>query len=187
MITKVDFWNWLLRCTFYRSILSCVHQLVTVSSSLSLLWCKLHCDMEWAVCKIIWLPRFCWIWLVRCWLTNKYTICVLTRLPPGTQITLQVTQCFHAFLSAEKFVCTRRLSSELKWRSCWGRGRPRSPRPSRPRPRPRPPPRTPGRSRRRREAATRPATRTSAETRGVLLDLYYGAISFETDWNCSKW
>ena len=113
---------------------------------------------------------------------------MLTRLPPGTQITLQVTQCFHAFLSAEKFVCTRRLSSELKWRSCWGRGRPRSPRPQRPRPRPRPPPRTPGRNRsRRREAAARPATRTSAETRGVLLDLYYGAISFETDWNCSKW
>ena len=99
-----------------------------------------------------------------------------------------VTQCFHAFLSAEKFVCTRRLSSELKWRSCWGRGRPRSPRPPRPRPRPRPPPRTPGRSRpRRREAAARPGTRTSAETGGVLLHLYYGAISLETDWNCSKW
>ena len=85
-----DCWDW----DVHFTEASYVHKLVTVSSSLSLLWCKLHCDMGWAVCKIIW---FCWIWLVRCWLTNKYTICVLTRLPPGSQITLQSHNAFTLF------------------------------------------------------------------------------------------
>ena len=96
MITEVDFWNWLLRlrCTLYRSLLCAQTCYCILFFKSALMQVALWYGMLGAVCKIIW---FCWIWLVRCWLTNKYTICVLTRLPPGSQITLQSHNAFTLF------------------------------------------------------------------------------------------
>ena len=94
-----DHQGWLLELTaeiemyILQKPLVCTNLLLYPLKS-ALMQVALWYGMIGTVCKIIW---FCWIWLVRCWLTNKYTICVLTWLPPGSQITLQSHNAFTLF------------------------------------------------------------------------------------------